>query len=235
MNALEVDIKYAGYPGEASIINNIQFEVKKGELVGLIGSNGSGKSTTIKGILDMLVDFEGTINFGQGEGKKYAYIPEHPSFYDELTLWEHLELAASLSEMSPGKWETRAMKIIDDFNMKDAIHQLPATFSKGMQQKIMIILAMLIEPHVYIVDEPFIGLDPRSTKQFLNYVRREKERGAGILMSTHVLDTAERHCDRLVLINQGEVVINGTMAEIREKADMQDGSLMDCFDRLMGW
>lgn len=234
LEVLSVHIERAGYPDAKDILKNIRFHVSKGELVGLIGANGSGKSTTMKCILHMLADVKGTILF-KDESKKYAYIPESPSYYDELTLWEHLQFAATVSELEEGKWQKRAHQLVRDFRMEHVIHHFPSSFSKGMQQKLMIIVALLMEPLVYIVDEPFIGLDPKAIRQFLTYIHKEKERRAGILMSTHVLDTAEKYCDRLLLIENGEIRAEGTMDEIRQLAGLPNGSLMDCFDRLMEW
>lgn len=233
-HVLEVAIDRAGYPGDKEVIQQIHFSIKEGELVGLIGANGSGKSTTIKAILDMLVDLEGQIIFNKDD-RRYAYIPEQPSFYEELTLWEHIEFAASVCELEEGIWEQRAEKLLKDFRMIEVIHHMPMSFSKGMQQKLMIILAFLTRPSLYIVDEPFVGLDPKATRQFISTLEEEKQRGAGVLMSTHVLDTAERICDKLLLIEKGRVIASGTLDEIREKANLAGGTLVDCFDHLVEW
>ncbi|WP_347568855.1 ABC transporter ATP-binding protein [Evansella sp. AB-P1] len=233
-NVLEVKIERAGYHDEKNTITNIQFDVGEGELVGLIGANGAGKSTTIKAILDML-DIDGTILFKQTSGKRYAYIPEQPTFYEELTLWEHLAFAATVCELHETEWKKDAKKLLEDFRMEHVIHHLPSSFSKGMQQKLMIIIAFLIKPKVYIVDEPFLGLDPKSTKQFLRYIDQEKKRGAGILMSTHVLDTAEKICDYLLLIADGHIKATGNIEQIRKEAGLPNGSLLDCFEELVEW
>ncbi|MFA9557491.1 ABC transporter ATP-binding protein [Evansella sp. AB-rgal1] len=232
-NVLDVHIERAGYSDSKNTITNIQFHIERGELVGLIGANGSGKSTTIKAILNML-EMDGKVTFSSDKGKRYAYVPEQPSFYEELTLWEHLEFAATVCEL-PEEWMDYANTLLQDFRMDHVIHHLPTSFSKGMQQKLMIILAFMIKPDVYIVDEPFIGLDPKSTKMLLRYLEKEKERGAGILMSTHVLDTAEKYCDRLLLIADGVIRVNGTLADIQRLAKLDSGSLMDCFEELMEW
>ncbi len=233
MELLKVNIKQAGYSKTQAVIRDINFSLNQGELVGLIGPNGSGKSTTIKALLGLLPYVEGEVIFG-GEQKSYAYIPEQPVFYDELTLWEHLELAASAYKLPKQDFAARATELLTLFRLTDVKHQLPLGFSKGMQQKVMLILGFLINPDVYIVDEPFIGLDPRATKDLLVLLDVAREQGAGVLMSTHVLDTAEKICDSFVLNANGNLVTQGSLDEIRETCGLPGASLFDCFDRLLG-
>lgn len=223
-----INIKQAGYLEAPDVIRNIHFTLQPGELVGLIGGNGAGKSTTIKAMMGLLPKFEGTTTLEAI--KRYAYIPEQPIFYDELTLWEHLEFSAASFQMK--NWEQRADQFLEQFHLKHVKHELPTSFSKGMRQKVMLTLAFLVEPDLYIIDEPFIGLDPRSTKQLLDIILAEKERGATILMSTHVLDTAERICDRFLLVADGMLVAEGTLADLRERTRLPNGTLLDCFDLL---
>ncbi|MCY9663065.1 ABC transporter ATP-binding protein [Paenibacillus chondroitinus] len=229
---LEVHIDQAGYDEVPDTIKNIHFEVRQGELVGLLGPNGAGKSTTMKSILGLLKDFKGKISF-MGERKSYAYIPEHPILYDELTLWEHMEFAASVYELDRTVFLERADDLLHRFRLLDEKHQLPGKFSKGMQQKIMLILGFLNKPDVYIVDEPFIGLDPKAIKDFIGMLDEERKRGAGILMSTHVLDTAERICSSFVLLSGGRLVANGSLKDIQEQCGMPDAPLFDCFHSLL--
>ncbi|MBD8500563.1 ABC transporter ATP-binding protein [Paenibacillus arenosi] len=231
MTVLQVDLMEAGYEAGDSKISAIKFDVQPGELVGLIGPNGAGKSTTIKSILGIMQHVKGSIHIGSGSGS-YAYVPEQPEYYDTMTLWEHLELAGASHDLSDKELKERAMPLIEEFGMLDVIHHLPGSFSKGMRQKMMLIIAFLLRPPLYIVDEPFVGLDPRATRIWLDKLKSERERGAGVLMSTHVLDTAERICDRFVLIQQGAVVAHGTLQDIRHRAGLPNGSLMDCFEVL---
>ncbi|NHN30835.1 ABC transporter ATP-binding protein [Paenibacillus sp. S3N08] len=229
---LKVNIEQAGYDGQSDVIKQIQFEVRRGELVGLLGPNGAGKSTTIKSILGLLKDFKGEISFS-GERKSYAYIPEQPILYDELTLWEHMEFAAAVYELDREVFLERAEELLQRFRLLDEKHNMPSNFSKGMQQKIMLILGFLNKPDVYIVDEPFIGLDPKAIKDFLNMLDDERKRGAGILMSTHVLDTAERICTSFVLLSGGRLVANGTLLDIQKQSGLPDAPLFDCFHSLL--
>ncbi|WP_409343072.1 ABC transporter ATP-binding protein [Paenibacillus sp. MBLB4367] len=232
MSIVEVSINRAGYPGREGVINDIHFTIEAGQLIGLIGPNGAGKSTTIKAILGLLPDVAGTIGFTDPSGR-VAYIPEHPVLYDTLTLWEHLELAASALEMETAEFEERGMMLLKQFRLTAVKHHLPSSFSKGMQQKMMLIIGFLQKPDLYIIDEPFIGLDPKATKDFMNMLHEERKRGAGVLMSTHVLDTAERLCDAFVLLADGQLVASGDLEAIREQCGMPGESLFDCFHSLL--
>ncbi|CAM4476690.1 ABC transporter ATP-binding protein [Paenibacillus tarimensis] len=228
---LYVDIREAGYDAKTPVIRNIAFDVQAGELVGLIGPNGAGKSTTIKTILGLIKHLEGQVALGASG--RYAYVPEQPVMYESFTLWEHLRLAASAFGIDEQTFTSRADSLLDKFRLAKVKHELPVTFSKGMQQKLMLIIGFILEPDIYIVDEPFIGLDPRATKDLLDLLAVERQRGAGILMSTHVLDTAERICDRFILLDQGSVMAEGTLPMIREQAECpSDATLFDCFHAL---
>lgn len=227
MTLLDVNIQSAGYEKDKAIIHNIQFTVGSGELIGLIGPNGAGKSTTIKTILGLLENKVGTINFQSGA--KYSYIPERPVFYDELTLWEHLDFIAAVEELKDKEYKDKANALLGQYKLAEHAHEFPRTYSKGMQQKAMLILSMITDPDIYIIDEPFIGLDPNAMKLFLQSIEQERERGAGILMSTHVLDTAEKVCDRFLIVNNGLLQAAGTLQDIRKQCNLPEGSLYDCF------
>lgn len=228
---LEVDIQEAGYEPGRPRIHEISFQVVPGELLGLIGPNGAGKSTTIKAVLGLLKDCKADVRIA-GDPPRYAYVPEQPVFYEDLTLWEHLDLAAAAFGMDDNHFEEQAEQLLRQFGMETVRNELPGGFSKGMKQKMMLMIGFLSKPDVYIVDEPFIGLDPRATRDFLNLLLEERRRGAGVLMSTHVLDTAEKICDRFVLISAGRIVSEGTLYHLREAAGLPGASLFDCFDAL---
>ncbi|WP_077619126.1 ABC transporter ATP-binding protein [Bacillus sinesaloumensis] len=228
---LEVSIQDSGYGENHKIVENLSFSINRGEIVGLIGPNGAGKSTTIKTILGLLENTNSKIDFINNH--TYAYIPERPVFYDELTLWEHLDLAAGVMEIDEVQFNERAMRLVRLFHMENVIHKLPSTFSKGMQQKVMLITAFLIKPDIYIIDEPFVGLDPMAMQDFLTLIELEKQRGAGILMSTHVLDTAEKVCDRFLLVTNGKLRAEGTLEEIRIKANLPGSALLQSFNKIV--
>jgi ABC-2 type transport system ATP-binding protein len=227
MELLRVNINQAQYEIGSSIIEDIHFSLNSGELIGLIGPNGAGKSTTIKSILGLMKNMDGTIEFP--EGSRYSYLPERPIFYDELTLWEHMDFIAAVEGLDQTRYQQQAEQLLEQYKLVEVAHTLPATFSKGMQQKAMLILALVTNPQIYIIDEPFIGLDPMAMKLFLTSIEEERSKGAGILMSTHVLDTAEKVCDRFLLVNKGRIAAYGTLEEIRQICKLPTGSLFDCF------
>ena len=230
MDRLTVKLQKAGYSTDESVIKNIFFSVGAGELVGLIGENGTGKSTTIKAILGQLPCMEGEIII-HSKDKAYGYVPERPVFYDELTVWEQIEYCGVMKEIP--NWKERAKELVETFRVEQFIHQLPQSLSKGTQQKIMIILALLPSPELLIIDEPFIGLDPRATKLLLQMIDDERSKGTGILMCTHVLDTAEKLCDKFILLSKGTMFTQGSLVELQTKCRLPGGSLLDCFDYLI--
>lgn len=229
---LQVHIDSAGYQQKQLYLQNIYFTIYPGEIVGLIGANGAGKSTTIKSIIGTIEYFHGNIQL-EG-GKQLAYIPEEPILYDRLTLWEHLRLAATSYEMPENVWEPRAKELLKKFSLTGKEHELPIHFSKGMRQKTLICLSFMTQADIYIIDEPFIGLDPIATKHLINLLYQEKERGAAILMSTHVLDSAEKLCDRFILLSDGDTLFQGKLEELQVQTNQPKGtSLLDCFYELL--
>ncbi|MFC2947753.1 ABC transporter ATP-binding protein [Virgibacillus sediminis] len=224
---LHVEIKEAGYSLESPVLKDIKFSIHPGELVGIIGPNGAGKSTTIKSIIGIINHVKGDIDISN-----YAYIPERPILYERLTVWEHIDFLLSTLDVDEKQFNAKAEELLKLFNLPQVAHQYPDSFSKGMQQKVMLVLAFLKQPDLYIIDEPFMGLDPKAIKRLLQLIGAEKVKGAGILMSTHVLDTAEKICDRFVLISDGKLITQGTFEEIRESSGLDQGSLLDCFDIL---
>ncbi|WP_025333071.1 ABC transporter ATP-binding protein [Paenibacillus sabinae] len=229
---LDVAIAEAGYEEGDIRIADISFTVRRGQLLGLIGPNGAGKSTTIKTLLGLLKHAKAKVEIGGLDGGSCAYVPEQPVFYEDLTLWEHLDLSAAAYGLEYGQFKEAAERLLRQFGMEHVRDDLPAGFSKGMKQKMMLMLGFLAQPDLYIVDEPFIGLDPRATKDFLKLLETERRRGAGVLMSTHVLDTAEKICDSFVLVSAGKVAASGTLEHIRAAAGLPEASLFDCFDAL---
>lgn len=230
---LNIEELTGGYSPSKPVIEEVSFQVKAGEIVALIGLNGAGKSTTIKHILGLLEPLGGRIEIrGQTKDddidryrKTMGYIPETPILYEELTLWEHLRLTAMAYGVEDGTWQKRAEMLIETFRMKKMTHWFPSHFSKGMRQKVMVMCAFLVEPKLYVVDEPFVGLDPVGIQSLLEQMMMMKENGAGILMSTHILTTAEKHCDRFILLHDGSVYMQGTMEELREQAGMPEADL----------
>ncbi|MCS4488179.1 ABC transporter ATP-binding protein [Streptococcus sciuri] len=215
------------------VLKNISFEVADGELVGLIGLNGAGKSTTIKEIIGLLTPYQGkisiddeTIETNQANyRKKIGYIPETPHLYEELTLREHIETIAMAYDIPAREALERSEKLLTLFRLKDKLDWFPTHFSKGMKQKVMIICAFIINPSLLIVDEPFLGLDPLAIVDLIALLEDEKKKGTSILMSTHVLDSAERMCDRFVILHHGEILADGSLDELRQQFHMEKASL----------
>jgi ABC-2 type transport system ATP-binding protein len=222
---MSVRIQKAGYKMDKPVISDIEFSIQKGKLAGMIGANGAGKSTTIKAMLGELPFFEGEIE--KKDGSLYSYIPERPVYYDELTLWEHFEFVSAVEQL-PEEHLEYAKQLLKKFRLADRMHEFPGTFSKGMQQKGMIALALFTKPDVLIIDEPFMGLDPGSTKLLLDILDQEKANGTGILMCTHILDTAQRICDSFLIIEKGTIKASGTLDEVLRQCKAEDGSLYSC-------
>ncbi|WP_110114377.1 ABC transporter ATP-binding protein [Bacillus sp. CGMCC 1.16541] len=222
------------------VLKDVSFNVQKGELVGLIGLNGAGKSTTIKHIIGLMEPKKGSVSIN---GKTFAkdptsyrsqftFIPETPVLYDELTLKEHLEMTAMAYGLDKHTYEERLQPLLKEFRMDKKLKWFPAHFSKGMKQKVMIMCAFLVQPSLYIIDEPFLGLDPLGIQSLLDLMNEMKKQGAGILMSTHILATAERYCDRFVILHNGEVRAQGTLQDLQNQFQMPHATLDEIYIQL---
>ena len=236
MTILQLTNVTGGYTRKP-VIQNLSFTIEKGELVGLIGLNGAGKSTTIKHIIGTLLPQAGEIRLNGVTLKEnmdkyrssFSYIPETPILYDELTLKEHLALTAMAYGLDEKTLEERSARLLKEFRMEKRLNWFPSHFSKGMRQKVMIMCAFLINPSLYIIDEPFVGLDPLGIQSLLDQMDEKKREGASILMSTHILSTAEKHCDRIILLHEGRVRAQGTMADLRKAFNMPNATLDDLY------
>jgi ABC-2 type transport system ATP-binding protein len=236
---LHIDKLVGGYT-QKNVLHGITFDVKPHEIVGLIGLNGAGKSTSIKHIIGLMEPKKGSITINgksfqdspEEYRKQFAYIPEMPVLYEELTLYEHLKLTAMAYDIPENEFEKRIQPLLKEFRLEKKLKWFPVHFSKGMRQKVMIMCAFLVEPSLYIVDEPFVGLDPLGIQSYLQMMNDMKSQGAGVLMSTHILATAERYCDRFVILHDGEVRAKGTLEELREAFNMPNATLDDLYVQL---
>lgn len=225
-----------GY-GHLPVLKDISFDVHNGEMIGLIGLNGAGKSTTIKNIIGLLTPQKGTIMVDEltlqhdpeNYRKKIGYIPETPSLYEELTLREHIEVTAMAYGIPKEEAMQRAESLLKTFRLENRLDWFPVNFSKGMKQKVMVLCAFLIRPSLYIIDEPFLGLDPLAINALLELMVTMKEQGAAILMSTHILATAEKYCDRFVVLHEGEVRAQGTLQELQTEFNLPGSSLDEIY------
>ena len=219
---LKVDNITAGYT-QVPVIKGVSFEVQSGEICGLIGLNGAGKSTIIKCITNFIQPFSGEISI-QGHTvaesvrdyrKLIAVIPETPVLYEELTFREHIELTARAYQQDTPETMHRAMELVEQFRLTKQLDWFPAYFSKGMKQKVLIVCALMLDVPLYVVDEPFLGLDPLGIRT--------------LLMSTHVLDTAEKYCDRFIVLHDGLVQAQGDLETLKGEVQIDETSLEDVY------
>jgi ABC-2 type transport system ATP-binding protein len=239
MTLLQVEHLYGGYTSQ-NVLEDVTFTVERGEMVALIGLNGAGKSTTIKHIIGLMEPRRGTISVNgytlaakpETYRKQFAFIPETPVLYEELTLEEHLRLAAMAYGLSEEEYERRLPPLLREFRLERRLSSFPAHFSKGMKQKVMIVCAFLLEPPLYVIDEPFLGLDPLAIHALLERMNEQKAKGAGILLSTHILATAERYCDSFIILHQGRVKAKGTLDDIRRQFGLKAATLDEVYIEL---
>ncbi|EJE1049893.1 ABC transporter ATP-binding protein [Listeria monocytogenes] len=239
MALVEVEHLTGGYT-KRPVLKDISFAIEDKQIVGLIGLNGAGKSTTIKHITGLMHPKQGTIKINGHQlvedtetyRKQFSYIPETPVLYEELTLKEHLELTGMAYGVSEEELQARMKPLLKEFRLEKKLNWFPAHFSKGMKQKVMIMSAFLIEPKLYIIDEPFVGLDPLGIQSLLNWMDEMRSKGASILMSTHILATAEKYCDTFIIIHQGEIRAEGTLKDLQTNFEMPGASLDEIYIQL---
>ncbi len=227
--------------GSFTAVNGIDLAVEPGELFGFLGPNGAGKTTTLRMIAGILRPTAGVITVGGKDIRtnalavkaKLGYIPDRPYVYDKLTGAEFLRFVASLYGQEGEAVEKRIDELLELFELTPWRDELTESYSHGMRQKVIIASALVHRPEVIVVDEPMVGLDPRSAKLLKVLFRQFVDRGGTILMSTHTLEVAEAMCDRIAIIKGGNIVASGTMDELRQQT--QEGlSLEDLFLRLTG-
>ena len=233
---LEINKLTGGYVN-IPVLKEVSFSVPDGQLIGLIGLNGAGKSTTINEIIGLLHPYAGEVQIDglslpeapTDYRKKIGYIPETPSLYEELTLREHIETVAMAYDLDMDQVMVRVQTLLERFRLAEKLDWFPTQFSKGMKQKVMIICAYAVDPSLYIVDEPFLGLDPVAIADLIQLLADEKAKGKSILMSTHVLDSAEKMCDGFVILHKGQIRAKGTLDELRSTFGDEKASLNDIY------
>ncbi|GAF08656.1 ABC transporter [Paenibacillus pini JCM 16418] len=240
-SVLDIQGLSGGYSLNRPVLHDISLQVQPGEMVGLIGLNGAGKSTTMKHILGLMNPQKGDIRV---KGKKreedsaayhgaLAFVPESPLLYEEMTVREHLEFTARAYDVSQKDYEERAKKLAQIFRMEDKIDTLSTHLSKGMRQKVMIMCAFVARPSLYIIDEPFLGLDPLGIRSLLDFMVELKQGGSSILLSSHILSTIENYCDRFIVLHQGKVIAQGSLQEIAQQAGQPGVPLEQLFYSLV--
>lgn len=239
---LEIDHLYGGYIPGRPVLQDVHFALERGEMIGLIGLNGAGKSTTIKHILGLLQPHLGAVRVAGRTLRDdplayraaFAYVPEAPELYDELTVREHLNLTAMAYGLTDDQLKHRASVLLEEFQMADKADHLPVQLSKGMRQKVMIMNAFLAEPSLYVIDEPFLGLDPLAMRSLLELMVARKRQGASLLISSHILSTIQQYCDKFVVLHRGRVIASGDLNVLRQTAGCgADASLDDVFFELV--
>ena len=223
--------------GEKVAVNNLSLHISQGEIYGFIGHNGAGKTTTIKAATGILSFNEGNI-FIDGVSikddpvackKSLAYIPDNPDLYEFMTGIQYLDFIADIFGISSKTRVERINKYADIFELRNDLGSTISSYSHGMKQKLAIISALIHNPKLIIMDEPFVGLDPKAS-HFLKQIMREHcDNGGAIFFSTHVLDTAEKLCDKVAIIKGGQLIKTGTMEEVKG-----DESLESVFLELEG-
>src|SRR5690606_35702916 len=216
-------------------VRELDLEIRKGELFGFLGPNGAGKTTTLRMIAGILAPTSGTIEIGGiditrdplGAKAKLGYIPDRPFVYDKLTGAEFLRFTAALFGQDGSAVEERIEELLDLFELIRWKDELTESYSHGMRQKLIISSAFVHRPEVIVVDEPMIGLDPKSARILRVLFRRFVDKGGTILMSTHTLEIVEGFCDRIGIIRQGELAACGTLEELRSEAAAEGARLED--------
>ena len=233
---LKIEHLTGGYIG-VPVIKDINLEIKPGEVLGVIGLNGAGKSTTIKHILGLLRPQKGKITLNGIDlaaqptkfKRQVAYIPETPVLYSELTLKEHLQLTILSYQLDEKQAWAKAHKLLQMFRLDDKLDWLPIHFSKGMKQKVMIVCAFLANTELLVIDEPFTGLDPLAVANLVQLIKSAADQGKMVLMSTHILANSVQAVSRYAVLNNGKIAAAGTLAEIRMHYALKE---TDSFDQI---
>ena len=228
--------------GKFTAVDGIDLVVPSGELFGFLGPNGAGKTTTFRMIAGILRPTSGSVEIGgidisrrPLEAKaRLGFIPDRPFVYDKLTGGEFLRFAAALYGQQGPMVERRIDELLELFDLSRWKDELTESYSHGMRQKLIISGALVHRPEVIVVDEPMVGLDPRSARLLKDLFRQFVDRGGTVLMSTHTLEVAESMCDRIAIIHGGRIAVHGTMAEVQEQTASEDLGLEDLFLKLTG-
>jgi len=228
--------------GRFTAVDRIDLEVPSGELFGFLGPNGAGKTTTFRMIAGILRPTAGTVEVGgidinrrPLEAKaRLGFIPDRPFVYDKLTGGEFLRFAAALYGQQGAVVERRIDELLELFELSRWKNELTESYSHGMRQKLIISGALVHRPEVIVVDEPMVGLDPRSARLLKDLFRQFVDRGGTVLMSTHTLEVAETMCDQIAIIHNGRIVASGNMSELQEQTSSEDLGLEDLFLKLTG-
>jgi ABC-2 type transport system ATP-binding protein len=226
--------------GELTAVNHINLEVPAGEVFGFLGPNGAGKTTTIRMMAGLLQPTSGTVEIGGFDVQKEplrakaitGFIPDRPYLYEKLTAEEFMQFVAKLYDMEDSGGRIR--ELLELFGLTDWSGELVENFSHGMKQRLVMASALLHRPRVLVVDEPMVGLDPRGARLVKDLFRELASTGMTVFMSTHTLEIVEQMCDRVAIINKGEIIAEGSVEELGRLARMENSHLEPIFLKLTG-
>lgn len=227
--------------GEKEVLKGIDLEVHKGEIIGYIGSNGAGKSTTIKIILGLLTEYTGEIElFGKKVNandvdykRRIGYVPESADLYDNLTANEYLTFIGGMYGLTEENARKKAKKLMELFGIGHVFDEHISSYSKGMRQKVLIISSLLHNPEILFFDEPINGMDANSVMIFKEIMAQLAADGKTIFYSSHIMEVVERISSRIILLNDGQIAADGTFEELKAKS--KEGSLEEIFNTLTGF
>ena len=216
--------------GEKKAVDDLNLHIAPGEIYGFIGHNGAGKTTTLRSVAGILRFDEGEIRIAGHSirteplacKRMFAYIPDNPDLYDFMTGWQYLDFIADIFGVDGQTRVQRVEKYAEAFELTGDLTQPIATYSHGMKQKLAIIAAWLHEPRLILMDEPFVGLDPKASHLLKGMMREVCDAGGAIFFSTHVLEVAEKLCDKVAIIKGGRLIRSGTMDEVRGDDSLED-------------
>ena len=216
--------------GEKKAVDDLSLHIRPGEIYGFIGHNGAGKTTTLKSVVGILQFDAGEITIDGISIKenpleckrRFAYIPDNPDLYDYMTGIKYLNFIADIFGVGANERQARIRKYADAFELTDDLAQPIAAYSHGMKQKLAIISAWLHQPKLILMDEPFVGLDPKASHLLKEMMRQVCDEGGAIFFSTHVLEVAEKLCDKVAIIKSGRLIRSGTMEEVKGDESLED-------------
>ena len=217
-------------------VDNISFDVNNGEIFGFLGPNGAGKSTTIKAIVGLIKKSEGEISIDGIKleddpllyKNKFSYLADNPDLFDKFTGVEYINFVADIYGIDEKTRDERLNTYLDYFDIREAMADLISSFSHGMKQKLAIISSLIHDPDLLILDEPMVGLDPKSSFNLKKIMRERRDNGKIVFFSTHIMEVAENICDGIAIISKGKIVAQGRLDEIRKNLN-EDKSLEELF------
>lgn len=227
--------------GKSKALNDISLSVKDGEIFGFLGPNGAGKTTTIKLITGILKPDSGNVNINginisnePVEAKKnIGFVPDNPELFNRLRGMEYLNFIADIYEVGNEERYKAINELSEVFEIKDALSSSVSSYSHGMKQKLVVIGALLHNPPVWVLDEPMVGLDPKAAFILKEMMRKHADSGKTVFFSTHIMEVAEKLCDRIGIIKKGEIIFTGTVDELRNLRKEKDDSLENLFLELI--